>query len=209
RMEQIICIFVYSKMSLMEFIFTKPKDKILGEHIKVYYILDKRTKTPSRYFTFTNNYTILSFLFNASVEKSGDKIKIFETPGKSTLSFSTNYVRLWEVHYLDKVDEVTIYFKPFGIHHFFDDGGVFIKEENVLGFKTGDSLKNDLQFIVENYNDVGNNLERYFSLRFVKKKDELLQNILQELDGNDTVENIAAKLGISLQYLTKYFKKQM
>ncbi|MGG5506248.1 MULTISPECIES: helix-turn-helix domain-containing protein [unclassified Myroides] len=180
----------------------------MEEYIQGYYCLDEYTTFPKRYLTFPTNYLILTYLHHATVQKDGDRVLIYKTEGASTLSLTYNYTRPMEINYVDKVKELTIYFKPFGLQQFFTDISCFTTEM-FYDFNPHETFKNDMAHLLTQTEDIEQQIENYLLMRFQRKEDLLLMELLQQLDQGYAIEDIANNLGISRQYVSKYLKKRI
>ncbi len=181
---------------------------VLKEYIEPYYLLDEHTVFPRRYLTFPTNYLILTYLHHAAFRQEGNKVYISKAEGKSVLSLTYNYTQPLEINYIDKVKELTLYFKPFGLQQFFDDIGCF-NSEMVDDFQSHTTFKSDMERIVNQTTCIKELIEDYLLKRFKRKEDQLLMELLRQLDGGYAIEDIAKNLGISRQYVSKYLKKRV
>lgn len=190
------------------FKFNRPVNTVLKEYIEGYYLLDEYTAFPRRYLTFPTNCLILSCLCHAAVRKEGNKVYISKAEGKSVLSLMYNYTQPLEVNYIDKVKELTLYFKPFGLQQFFEDISCFTTEM-VYDFQPHTTFKSDIAQIVNQTGCIKQPIEDYLLKRFQRKEDKLLMELLRQLDDGYAIDHIAENLGISRQYVSKYLKKRV
>lgn len=91
-----------------------------------YFIVEDKKANPIKYFTFPNNYCVLSVNQNAEVQLRDGKYIISSTDNNNiTADLFSRYTEPLEVLYENVVDEITIYFKPLGINYFMDDTIIF------------------------------------------------------------------------------------
>lgn len=194
----------------MKFQFFKPKNELLKKYIEGFYFLNETTSFPNKYLTFPNNFSIVSFLQNASVRKNGENINIYKTEGKSTLSITSHYSKPWQIFYEDKIYEITIYFKPFGINQFLRGNFSPLDKNNITDFSLSENiLKDSFDKILNNQENIQSNLEQFLLDIMIKKEDELLLKILTFLDDGEKIQDISHNLNLSRQYISRYFKERI
>lgn len=195
----------------MKFIFHKPKNEILKQYIAGYYLLDKQLNFPNRYLTFPNNFAILTFLPSATIEKIGEKIFINSSPKKSSLSLSYNYLRPWEINYKQPIEELTIYFKPFGINQFVTQIETVLKEESVEDFAVKEFSKLELTQLITaaQHQDPVPLIDAFLLSKLKPIADPTIENILTMLENDESIDEISTKLSLSRQYINRYFKKKI
>ncbi|HCQ11695.1 MAG TPA: hypothetical protein DIU01_00175 [Flavobacterium sp.] len=66
----------------MEIKFFKPKNEVLQKYIEGYYFLtNSKSDLPLEYYTFPNNYSIISIIENSEVIYSESKVIVKEKKG--------------------------------------------------------------------------------------------------------------------------------
>lgn len=196
----------------MKLHFYKPKNELLQKYIEGYYFIsaDKKGKQ-IKYFTFPNNYCVLSVNQNAEVQLIDGKYLISSTEDKNiTADFVSRYTEPIEVIYKNVVDEITIYFKPLGINHFIDDKTIF-KQPAIDYFipftDYVETMKNifnetDRQKQVEL-------LENYWLSKFATKDLSLMERILDDVETELKIDDIAKKYNISRKHINSLFLKHI
>lgn len=192
--------------------FYHPKSPILATHIEGFYFMRKDKKYPFQYYTFPNNYCILSLLNNVELNITGRLVEIKRSQTKNQISSLTfQYREPLDVVYLEPVDELTIYFKPNGINFFIRNMEDFYNKRSMLNFNPGSDFKS-LFFEVFEIFDRDTQIEyiehQLLSL-FKSDKDDLIENLLIDLKTDLSIEEIAFKNNISRQHLNQYFKLKL
>lgn len=192
--------------------FYHPKSSILAKYIVGLYFMRTDKKYPFEYYTFPNNYCILSLLNNVELNITGGSVEIKKSQHKNQISSLTfQYREPLNVVYLEPVDELTIYFKPNGINFFFKNMEDFYNKESMLNFNPFVDFKR-LFFEVFEIFDRDTQIEyiehQLLSL-FKSDKEDLFENILKDLETDLSIEKIALKNDISRQYLNQYFKLKL
>lgn len=196
----------------MKFIFQKPKSSKLSKYIEGYYIISKDSFDGSlSYYTFPNNFGIISFFHNAKIQQSEYKIVASKSHKSAVIaSLTINYKKPIKVVYNESIDEITIYFKPLALNHFIDK-----KELLGLGFIGNFSpftnFEEEMQKVFEEkgHERKIEKLEDYLLTKLQEIDISLLENILKDIEGNVKIEEIAVKYGYTRQYINKLFQKHL
>jgi len=190
--------------------FYKPKNNFLQEYIEGYYfVVEDRHSKPISYFTFPNNFCILSFYQNAEELFSKNQYLVKSSKHQSIVaSLFSRYSKPLEIIYENLVNEITIYFKTIKINHFIDDSIIFqngqisnytpfpdFKEKMVIIFQQS---SRDKQIAL---------LEDYLLSKFIKKDFSLIEQILSDLDEGLKLDDISDKYNFTRQYINKIFSK--
>ena len=189
--------------------FYEPISTKLRCYIEGYYLRKKNDVEPRRYLTFPNNYNILTFLKDADIIHNDYEISIFKCLGFDNLSLTYDYKRPMCIEYLDTVEELTIYFKPYGInqfinnvHEFYCGSGIYIFNKEHFLFRDVSKLMIDIH-----KDNFVNELENYLESKFEAVEDLLLNNILTCLNHDVSITEMANQIGYSRQYLSRYFSQ--
>ena len=189
--------------------FYKPKSEILSQYIEGFYFMNKNQVYPFQYFTFPNNFCILSLIKNAILEIGDNEVVIKKSESANQISSLTyRYKTQLKINYKEPVAELTIYFKPNSINHFVEGMINFYIPESMKSFEPYDDFKEqffEIFEITERPLQV-NFLENLLLSKFNEKKDVLIENLLMDMESDLSIEKIAEKNGISRQYLNQYFK---
>ena len=194
----------------MKLEFFYPKDKTLKKYIQGYYFMSEDKKADSfRYYTFPNNYNILSVGQNAKVEFEGNKIIVSPTLEKNVIAdLVCSYSKPIEVIYEQPVNEITIYFKPLGILYFLNNPEIF-KQQIIESFDPFTDFKSEMESVFDepNRNSQIEQLENYWISKLHKKTFYLIEEIVSDIEENMKVQEIAEKHNITRQYVNKLLLK--
>lgn len=194
------------KMNLM---FYRPKNALLREYIEGYYFFSEK-QHPVRYFTFPNNFGILTVAQNAQVLFKDHTYTISAAPLQNIVSdFVFRYTQPLEIVYENMVNEITLYFKPLAIHYFITHPSLFDPENT--GPDPFAEVREAMSYVLsEPQRDKQiEMLEAYWLSRFQQKDLTLMANILSEVETNQKMEEIASRYRFTRQYLNKLFLKYM
>lgn len=189
----------------MQLDFYRPKNEILKKYIEGYYFISPTPKHQTiTYWTFPNNYFIVSVNRGASIEMTERNIIISNSDQDNIISdFVTHYTSPIEVIYTDAVPEITIYFKPLGINYFVDKADKFFKEKNALNFNPFSDFDEVMKriFMLEDRSQQIEMFEQFWLSKFLQKDFQLIEQILFDLESEMNIVEIAAKYNFSRQYL--------
>lgn len=199
----------------MEVKFYKPRNKILRKYIQGYYfILEGNENESVSYWTFPNNYNIVSIAQNISLKKRNNKIIITPSGEKNIFSNITyRYNTPIEIFYEKPLNEITIYFKPLGLNFFIDSVEIFYSKDNTkeIEFDPFSDYKKEMEIILgirEREKQI-EKLESYWLSKFVDKDFSMLEELIEDIETNTKIEEVAIKHKISRQYLNKLFQKNI
>lgn len=198
----------------MKLDFYKPIDPILQEYIQGYYFISESDDSDLlNYWTFPNNYTILSTHQYAATTFSKNKIIVDRTTTDSKIATDLviRYTKPIEIIYNAAINEITIYFKPLGIQQFVvSDISVLQKNHNSSFTPFIDFEENMLHiFSIHDRQKQIEILEKYWLSKFQHKEISLIENILNDVKADLKVEDIAEKHTLSRQYISKLFKEHI
>lgn len=192
--------------------FYKPKNKILQKHIEGYYFITEDIKSnPIQYFTFPNNFCVLSVNQNAKVEFKEHSYLVSSDKSIDILAdIVVRYTKPIEVIYKNLVDEITIYFKPLGISHFISNPNIF-EQSSLTNFIPFADFEKQMEMIF-NQSDRANQielLENYWLSKFEAKNLTLMEQILTDVEADFKMEEIALKHNISRKHINTLFLKHI
>jgi AraC-like DNA-binding protein len=197
----------------MEVQFFKPQSEILKNHIEGYYFMSEEESLKSnKYWTFPNNFCLVTICQNANIVSKRNKISILpSTKTKLGSYFFYNISLPVEIFYEKPRNELTVYFKPLGILHFLDDIQFEIGKETISDFQPHSDYLFEMERIlkIENKESQINALENYWLSKFRNKNLEILERILIEIENGNKINDIANKLNISRQYFHRIFFKNI
>ncbi|SFC28007.1 Helix-turn-helix domain-containing protein [Flexibacter flexilis DSM 6793] len=198
----------------MQLNFYTPQHIDLRHYIEGYYFITRNQPQKSlRYFTFPNNYCILSVNRNADIQRQHHRYLVrFEADGQLHTSIVTRYIQPLEIVYQEPVDEITIYFKPLAINHFMADSVRLLGRENIDNFNPFADFGQTMQLIFDTQDRPTqiNLLEQYWLSKWQPRPDlEQVQQLIANMDGDTKIEEIAQKYQCSRQHLNRLFRKYL
>ncbi|MBK1896583.1 helix-turn-helix domain-containing protein [Chryseobacterium paridis] len=192
----------------MEIHFYQPVHPVLKKYIQGYYFISKDESNQSiRYLTFPNNFFILSACQDVEIISSENSLEIFRSPTKNLMAdIVSRCTSSTEIFYAEPINEITLYFKPLGIYHFFNSENSALLDEELLHIPYFQETIN----IILNESDREvqiEKLENYWLSKFVEKDLSSVEKIIQDLEGDLSILDIAKKNGITRQYVNKITKR--
>lgn len=193
--------------------FYRPKSDLLKQYIEGYYFISASSITKAiRYYTFPNNFTIISVSLGAHIELNENSIVVSNSGNDSVCAdFVTRYTAPIEVCFHDVPPEVTLYFKPGGIHHFIKDAAGIFQQASGVGFNPFPDFYPEMKKLLQMKDrslqiEV---LEQYWLAKFIKKDMRRIEAVLLDMDTDLSVSAIAAKHELSRQHLNNLFVKNI
>ncbi len=197
----------------MNLTFIRPENNKLSAYIEGYYFLSSQDDTfKFSYYTFPNNFQILSVLLNAEIEVVADSVNV--TPGRSKRlqsNFTYNYTKPIKIQYSGKVNELTIYFKPLGLNRFVDDLSVYYStNESFISFQAFDDYEDVLTEIMttDSTKIAIQKLEAYLVQKLKPKQLNIIEELVREIEHTD-VSGLSQKYNISRQYINRLFHEYL
>lgn len=191
--------------------FFKPKNERLSEFIDgFYFISDKETLTSNGYWTFPNNFCLATVCLDAELIPEKERITIRKSGIEKTDSFLFfNIPRPVEVKYEVPINEITIYFKPLAIFHFFPDVDLKVNTDHHENFEPYPDYLSVMRRILKMNikDDQAMALEEYLLSKFNYRRMDMAGKILQKIEEGARISEVAKELGISRQYLNRTFFK--
>jgi len=112
-----------------------------------------------------------------------------------------------EIFYQQSINEITVYFKPLGMYHFFEADNSDIMQEHIH-FSDFKEISNTV-FNEPHRKKQIEMLEKYWLSKFQYKDLTLAYSILTDFETELSIEEIAVKNGITRQYLNKISKRYL
>ncbi|MFT3679925.1 MAG: helix-turn-helix domain-containing protein [Ferruginibacter sp.] len=194
----------------MKLEFYRPKNDTLKKYIEGYYFISPGgSAAPFHYWTFPNNFFIVSVSLNIEIEMEQNRFTIKQSKKENTIAnFVARYKAPIEVIYKDSIHELTVYFKPLGISHFVNNT-IALLQQDAAYFDPYTDFKavmnkilqlNDRELQVET-------LERYWLSKLEIKDVALLTKIITGIESDLRIDEIARTNNITRQHLNNLFKK--
>ncbi|WP_345988467.1 helix-turn-helix domain-containing protein [Chryseobacterium sp. Chry.R1] len=191
----------------MDIHFYQPRNPVLKKYIQGYYFMDKDESASSiRYLTFPNNFFIVSACQDAEIRSDEGSMEIYHSPIKNiVIDLVSRCTGSTEIFYEKPINEITIYFKPLGIYHFFNADKCLILKDKILSSDFREAMDKIL-------NEHGKEiqikaLEDYLLSKFIDKHLTGAENIIKDLENDISILDIAEKNGITRQYVNKITKR--
>lgn len=197
----------------MKLHFEKPKSKLLSEYIEGYYFfINEEENFNFAYYTFPNNFQIVSVLLNNEIGKTNNSVQV---TGSSNTTFTSNltyhYKTPIKIQYSGVVKELTIYFKPLGLNKFVPHlSNYFEKRENFTTFIPFEDYEDALTEILntKSIEIASQNLEDYLILKYDSEKLKFIEDLVCDIEFND-ITVLADRYNISRQYINKLFHQHL
>ncbi|MDW9379269.1 helix-turn-helix domain-containing protein [Chryseobacterium sp. JV558] len=193
----------------MKVTFYQPVHSVLKDYIEGYYFIEKDDdQKPVKYLTFPDNYFIVSVCEDISVTQDKGWVEIARSPSENIeVDFVFRCSVPTEIFYRESINELTIYFKPLGIYHFFNADKIKDLEQEILLSDFTDIMKtilkeSDRRIQIEI-------LENYCISKFQKRDLQLAYTILDDFETELSIEEIAAKNKITRQYVNKISQRYL
>jgi AraC-like DNA-binding protein len=196
--------------------FYKPKSEILQHYIEGYYFLtNKKSDAIVEYFTFPNNFSIISIIENAEIIYSENRGIIKEKQG---IAFSSDlichYKKPIKLSYEGNINEITFYFKPLGLnaflekslcHYINDFFSNFIPFNDYTEIFSGILNETDVEKKIDQ-------IENYWLSKLKEFQHPFLNQVIEDLKDNKkeySISDLANKYNTSRQNLTKHFEANL
>ncbi|MEZ0004800.1 AraC-like DNA-binding protein [Flavobacterium sp. 28YEA47A] len=196
----------------MQLQYFSPKNKILAQYIEGYYFLEKERDEPRvEYFTFPNNFSIVSVIDDTRLMI--DNTGIFAEEKKGTPFLSTlicHYKKPFKIHYEGKIREITFYFKPLGLNAFISKPLEYYLKNFSSSFAPFEDYEATMKSILNGNNkeEQRNQIEKYWLSKLIGFENPLIQDVVLELienAGEASIEQLAAKHHTSRQNIARQF----
>lgn len=195
----------------MKIVFYRPTNTILKKYLEGYYfMLPDDSNQPFHYYTFPNNFFILSVAIGSQVMVNDNKIIISNSANKEVIAdFLARYTKPVEILYKNQVPEITIYFKPLAINHFIENANLLFQQKNAINFNPFPDFFEKMKEILELKDQTKKIelLEHYWLSKYTPKDHKLIEDILMDVESDLKIADIASKYNISRQHLNNLFSK--
>ena len=200
----------------MEIKFFKPKNEILQKYIEGYYFLNNsKSDLPVEYYTFPNNYSIISIIENAEIIYLENQGIIKEKSGDNFISdLICHYKKPIKLRYEGNINEITFYFKPLGRNAFLNKSLCHYTNDFFSNFIPFEDYKNVFSTILKE-NDLDKRIDQIENYWLSKLKDFqhpfLNQMIidLKDTQSDYSISDLAIKHNTTRQNLTKHFESNL
>lgn len=189
--------------------FYTTRDKTLQKYIEGYYFIsENQNSAPFHYWTFPNNFFILSVNQNTEICMEQRKMIIKSSLEENIVAdYVASYSKPIEVSYVNPVNEMTFYFKPLGIHHFIADTKPLFINKMVSQFIPFSDFTAKMReiFMLTDRKEQIEKIEKYWLSKLLDKQASILDDVLIDIESDLRIDEIARKYNFSRQYLHKLF----
>ena len=193
--------------------FYRPVNQVLQRYIEGYYFISPEGNNKRlHYWTFPNNFFIVSVSRDIEIEANHKKITITPSLQENIIAnFVSRYTSPIEVLVEGEVSEITIYFKPLAINYLFDNAHELLQMENTLGFNPfADFIPAMKRILLENNRTFQRqSLEDYWMSKLEIREPGLMESIVSDLESGLKIEDIARNNNFSRQYLNRLFTRNI
>lgn len=195
--------------------FYKTRNELLKKYIEGYYfILSDDESGPVIYKTFPNNYNIVTVMQNICLNQIDNRITIKPSEGKNIVSnIVYRYKTPIEIFYQKPFNEITIYFKPLGLNFFIEKLETFYSKDHTreIEFDPFIDFKPKMEniFLIQNREKQIEELENYWLSKLIEKDFTMMRILMEELEDDVKIDEVAKKHKISRQYLNKLFQRNI
>lgn len=197
----------------MEMEFYRPKQEALSKYIEGYYFISPGASAkPLHYWTFPNNFFIVSVSRGIEIEMQESKIVVKPSFGQNIVAnYVARYTAPIEVFIEGAVEEITIYFKPLGINRFVNNVQQLFKHKSGKNFNPFPDFMANMQkiFQAQDRNLQRERLEQYWLSKLKAAEQKLMEDILADVEAELKIDDIAQRRNFSRQYLNKIFTKNI
>ena len=163
-----------------------------------------------RYFTFPNNYSIISVFEKIKITFLENKAILTENKkSKFSSDLICNYKKPIELNYIGGINEITFYFKPLGLNAFLPKNLSSYTNDFFSNFVPFDDYEEVMKKILNEKNQTlqCKMIEDYWLSKLVGFNHPFLNNVILDLKYNDiSVSDLAKKHKTSRQNLSKHFE---
>jgi AraC-like DNA-binding protein len=189
-----------------------PASPVLKRYIECFYLYSGEANSNFRYWAFPHYNTGLSFINGASVRRRRFCVEISESSEQGVkIEILGKYTCPVMIEYTGKVQEISIVFKPAGVNRFFRENFQSLAPDfsqelvndtwtnfgEVL-FSRQDDLHLLESFLLSQFSD---------NAYYMPLEASLL--ILDDVDDESSISELALRLGYNIKTFQRYFKKHM
>jgi AraC-like DNA-binding protein len=189
-----------------------PQSPFLQNYIECFYVFNCESPFQLRYLAFPHYHCGLSFFKGVQIQRNHFQVNIAESPDLNIqIELLGKYINPLLINYGDKIQEISIVFKPLGINRFIRNNYQSIAPNSSQEFKNREwQLFGEKLFTSDNKIKT---LEEFLLSEF-KETNELRDleaslSLIENLDVNYSISEIADKLGYNLKTFQRHFTKHI
>lgn len=197
----------------MEIKFFKPKNEILQKYIEGYYFLtNSKSDIPISYYTFPNNYSIISIIENVEIIYLENQGIIKEKQNNQFNSdLICHYKKPIKLSYEGNINEITFYFKPLGLNAFLDKTLCNYTTNFFSSFIPFSDYRETFQLIL-NETELQKKcemIENYWLTKLIGFQHPFLNDLIVDLKNDYSITELAQKYTTSRQNINKHFESNL
>lgn len=193
--------------------FYRPVNQVLQRYIEGYYFISPDGNSERlHYWTFPNNFFIVSVSRDIKIEANNNKITITPSLQENIIAnFVSRYISPIEVLVEGSISEITIYFKPLAINYLFSNAHELLQMENTLDFiPFADFIPAMKRILLESDRTFQRqSLEDYWMSKLEIREPGLMESIVSDIESGLKIEDIARSNNFSRQYLNRLFTRNI
>lgn len=189
-----------------------PESPFLQNYIECFYVFNCESPIQFRYLAFPHYNCGLSFFKGVEIQRNHFQINIVESSDlKVQIELLGKYINPLMIHYSGKIQEISIVFKPLGINRFLRKNYNSIAPNFSQEYINIDwQLFGEQLFTIENKIKI---LEEFLLCEFKEENEirnlEASLTLLENLDENYSMTEIAEKLEYNLKTFQRHFTKHI
>ncbi|MDR2222869.1 MAG: hypothetical protein LBE34_09010 [Flavobacteriaceae bacterium] len=187
----------------------KPKSKVLAEYIVGFCFVNKGDEV-KEYIIYPNNFTSVSITSRAAVYLRDGVLGISSIEeGPVTVAYISQYNQPIQLKYSSSpVDQLVVFFKPYGVNHFILNIDDYLPEAFSTQFCPFEDLGPTLECIltIPHRHVQLEVLELYLLSIFYKREEPAFYRMLEQVNQGMSKKEIAENNKISTEFIDIYFK---
>ncbi len=197
----------------MKMEFYRPINEVLKRYIEGYYFISPDENAERlHYWTFPNNFFIVSVSRDVEIETQQHKITVRPAQRENIMAnFVSRYTSPIEVMVEGELNELTIYFKPLAINYFLDNVHELLKQGNALDFNPFEDFIPTMKALLQegDRNLQRQNLEDYWLSKLKPSAAGLMERVIADIESGMKIGDIALQNNFSRQYLNRLFTRNV
>lgn len=190
----------------------KPKSEILRKYMIGFCFVNKGDER-KEYVIYPNNYTSLSISTEAVLHLREGVLGVSSIEkGPTTIAYISQYKEPIKIKYSSSpVNQMVLFFKPFGINHFISNISEYMPDVLTTQFSPFKDLEPTLECIlaIESRSIQLEVIELYLLSIFHQQNDQFLHNILEQVEKGIPKSDIAIRNNVTVPYVENHFQSTL
>lgn len=173
---------------------------------------NSKSDLPIEYFTFPNNYSIVSIIEDTEILYSENKGTIKEKKGNALNSdLICHYKKPIKLSYEGNINEITFYFKPLGLNAFLEKSLCHYTNTFFANFIPYNDYKEIFSTILKenNLDKKIELIENYWLSKLIGFNHPFLNELIVDLKNDCSIAELATKYKTSRQNINKHFESNL